>query len=757
MTLQYHDLALNIDNFDVQLQGAETNDPDAHKNWAPGRIGTSEAWKVSTGEGIVVAVVDTGVDVGHVELDDNIWTNPGEIAGDGIDNDRNGFVDDVHGWNFGPSGADADIMDRHNHGTHVAGIIAAEADNGVGMHGIAPDAEIMAVKVLNDKGSGDYADIAAGIDYAVENGARIINMSIGGSEGGSAVVGEAISRARDAGVLVVAAAGNKARSEASYPAHFTDTYDNVLSVAALSTFERLAPYSNRSKDGSTVDLTAPGSSVYSTVPGDSYKYMTGTSMAAPVVAAAAAIVWAAQPSWSYLQVIDVLESTVEKMSSLKKTSATDGLVDLAAAIEQAAGAPAAPQNAAPTLEVDALIARLAEGDATPKGGIRIADITVEDDGVGVAILTLSGADASDFVIRGDGLYLREGVVLDFETRPELTVTISVDDPDLGKGPEASRDVVLSVEDLPEGSGPPQASEAEAPSDFADLDFWFDVTAMSEGSKLARLKDLSGNGNTGSADGKERGKTVDGGLRFDGGDVYELSNSEEVNQGGPYEGKTLSLSIETGADVDTRQFLYEQGGKDRGLSVSIEDGEIHVTGWNMREKSWSPVTASASIEANDEMAVSLVLDARAGTLSSYVDGALADMQSGTGMLHSHKGGVALGGVISKARDADGSVVGDGAGNFVGTIFEAASHSQVLVADEIADLHEGFAEAWDAGSPLGAVAFGVDEFVMATQAPPAGGGVGLQVEASDAGEDAPAFLLANDHAGSAPWIEASDALL
>ncbi|MEZ6116119.1 MAG: S8 family serine peptidase [Pirellulaceae bacterium] len=148
-------------------------------DWNLNAINAPEVWSQGyTGEGIVVAVVDTGVDWTHVDLASNIWTNADEIAGDGIDNDRNGYVDDVYGWNF--ANRNANVQDANGHGTHVAGTIAS-LRNGSGSTGVAHDAQIMPVKVLGNNGSGsDYA-VSQGIRYAVDNGADVINLSLGGA------------------------------------------------------------------------------------------------------------------------------------------------------------------------------------------------------------------------------------------------------------------------------------------------------------------------------------------------------------------------------------------------------------------------------------------------------------------------------------------------------------------------------------------------------------------------------------------------
>jgi subtilisin family serine protease len=591
MMLQHNTHADGMGTFDMDVTDLGTNDPREKNNWAPLHIGAPEAWEVSTGEDVLVAVLDTGIDYNHVDLRQNIWSNPGEIAGDGIDNDGNGFVDDIHGWNFSASGEAWDVMDRQSHGTHVAGLIAAGRDNREGIVGIAPDAEVMAVKVMNDKGRGQNDDIVRGIDYAIEMGAQIINMSIGGS-GADAGLRAAIGRAQEAGVLVVAAAGNFDDPEAVYPAGFTAEFDNVISVASSTKKRQISDFSNWSESGTTVDLAAPGHGLLSTVPGHWYSTKMGTSMAAPVTAAAAAVIWAAQPGWTYRQVIEVLESTVDPISSPNKTTATNGVLNLAEAMRVAMTPEA--RNEAPTLEVDMLVAEVAEDSAVSADGLLVATLTVEDDGIGVAVVELTGADAAVFEIRDGGLYLRTDVALDYETRPELSVTIRVDDPDLGKGPEATHDVVLAVTDVDEtvaeqgGTRSGGGTRAEA---FDDLNFWFDATGFSAGGSARKLSDLSGEGNGARAASGERGKIVDGGLLFDGGALYTIREATELSSAASFDEMTISFSFNTGADIDSQQFLYEQGGNKRGLSVTIEDGELHMTGWNLRETKWGPVTVS----------------------------------------------------------------------------------------------------------------------------------------------------------------------
>ncbi len=179
-------------------------------DWNINMVNAPEAWEQGyTGSGIVVAVVDTGVDRNHVDLRDNIWTNSNEIPDNGIDDDNNGFIDDVFGWNF--NGDNNDTLDVRGHGTHVSGTIAGN-NNGDGVTGVAYDAQIMPVKVLNNLGIGNATDVAEGIRYAVDNGANVINLSLGGDTPSKSQL-LAIEYAANNGVIVVMAAGNESEPE----------------------------------------------------------------------------------------------------------------------------------------------------------------------------------------------------------------------------------------------------------------------------------------------------------------------------------------------------------------------------------------------------------------------------------------------------------------------------------------------------------------------------------------------------------------
>lgn len=248
------------------------------------RMGVRDAWAITQGRPeIVVAVIDTGVDYNHPDLRNNIKINQAEQNGQsGVDDDGNGYIDDVAGWDFANNRANG--YDDNNHGTHVAGIIAAEA-NGFGAVGVAPKVKILPVKFLSASGSGTTEAAVNAIRYAIENGAHIISNSWGGS-GRSQFLDDVIQEAQNRGILVVAAAGNEANSNdsrATYPSN----YSGVISVASSDESDNLSNFSNYGS--STVTIAAPGSNIYSTTRAQSYNIFSGTSMAAPQVSGALAL------------------------------------------------------------------------------------------------------------------------------------------------------------------------------------------------------------------------------------------------------------------------------------------------------------------------------------------------------------------------------------------------------------------------------------------------------------------------------------
>lgn len=283
------------------------NDPYWEYQWGPEIVRAPAAWAIHTGQDVVVAVLDTGIDVLHEDLAGQIWVNPGEIPDNGKDDDENGYVDDLHGWRFvHDSAARANqsnvIDDDHGHGTHVSGSIAARGNNGQGIAGIAWDSRVMVVKVLDQNGDGYYSALASGLIYAADNGAQIANLSLGGSMP-SQVLQDAVDYAHAHGTLIIASAGNNS-SDIQYPA----AYDHVMAVAASTRQDERASYSCY---GPEMDVTAPGTSILSTCLGSHYCYKSGTSMAAPHVAGLAALIYAELPASSPDQVAQLLRDTAQ--------------------------------------------------------------------------------------------------------------------------------------------------------------------------------------------------------------------------------------------------------------------------------------------------------------------------------------------------------------------------------------------------------------------------------------------------------------
>ncbi len=305
-------------------------DPLLADQWAlsePQAIGAQEAWTQSRGDGVVVAVIDSGVQLNHPDLGANLWTNSGEVAGNGKDDDDNGFVDDVFGANMFTN--DGNVNDDEGHGTHVAGIVAARAGNDTGGVGLAPNARIMAVKVLDASRSGNSTLLARGIRYAIDEGAQILNVSING-DGTSGDLTAALRYASDKGVTVVSSAGNNSRDldlTPSYPASSAEP--SVLSVTASGVAGSLLDFANRGLK--SVDLAAPGESILSTARGSGYENRSGTSMSAPYVAGALALLAAARPELSQAALRNALLSTAPKRSGLDGLLGGGGL-DVGAAM-----------------------------------------------------------------------------------------------------------------------------------------------------------------------------------------------------------------------------------------------------------------------------------------------------------------------------------------------------------------------------------------------------------------------------------------
>ncbi|MBC2604256.1 S8 family serine peptidase [Puniceicoccus vermicola] len=339
------------DDEDFYIQWALENTGQWSGSTEGADIGATIAWNVGTGSSdVVVAVVDSGVQLDHPDLKENLWTNVYEIPGDGIDNDQNGFIDDVNGWDFvgnswDPNSSstavlkpDNDPSDQNGHGTHVSGIIGARGNNGIGISGVCWKVSIMPLKIGS---SGRWISFSAAIDatnYAVSNGAKMINNSFGGfgrpeARNPPILYEDAIRAASNADVLFIAAAGNALLDEPPVDTdqvpYYPSCYDvpNVISVAASDYNDDLASFSNYG--ASTVDLAAPGDTIYSTYPESSYALISGTSMAAPQVTGALALLKSVS-SVNGQGLKSRLLSTVDKLGAFSGAVATGGRLNVQA-------------------------------------------------------------------------------------------------------------------------------------------------------------------------------------------------------------------------------------------------------------------------------------------------------------------------------------------------------------------------------------------------------------------------------------------
>ena len=352
----------------VRAADAPTGDDQFRSlQWDLARINAPSAWARSTGAGITVAVIDTGVDANHPDLAGQVL--PG---GDLVD------------------GTEGTATDPNGHGTHVAGTIAALTGNGLGVSGIAPDAKILPVRVLGPDGSGYLSTAASGVIYAADHGADVINLSLSATVQTDAMT-NAVAYARSRNVVVVAAAGN-ARSQGS-PVSYPAADPGVIAVAATDSADNPATYSNR---GGYVDVAAPGTSIASTFPGASYRRMSGTSMAAPHVAAVAALVKAYDKSLSPDRIEQVIESSsVDLGTPGRDDDFGTGLVDAAAAVASARPVrePEPQQTPAPAPE-------------TPQADNRLpADVKIVRTGARQLTIAIRGAEGQAVELQqqtGDG-------------------------------------------------------------------------------------------------------------------------------------------------------------------------------------------------------------------------------------------------------------------------------------------------------------------------------------------------------------------
>jgi len=342
------DAAILVKKF-TQFDLTSFNDPESSKLWAfnsTSGMSVNEAYDLlpnTEAQEIIVAVVDTGVDHNHEDLKDIMWTNEKEIQGNGIDDDNNGYIDDVHGINTlvrdNQGRATMNTMASHWHGTHVSGTIAATQNNGLGIAGVASNVKIMAIRTVPDDSDELDSNIVEAYKYAAQNGARLINCSFGKSynEGGMVVRDVIDEIGKKYNTLVIASAGNDSMgpynwhdndTSPKYPASFNS--ENLLVVASTTSAGALSSFSNIGKN--TVDVAAPGSNIYSTINGGKYGMASGTSMASPNTTGVAAMVLGYYPNLSAIELKNILMKSVTKVPAFNGQLVSGGRINLKTAL-----------------------------------------------------------------------------------------------------------------------------------------------------------------------------------------------------------------------------------------------------------------------------------------------------------------------------------------------------------------------------------------------------------------------------------------
>jgi subtilisin family serine protease len=441
--------------------GSTPSDPAFHQQWAldnfgqtvNGSTGTAdadidakEAWTVTRGNAnVVVSILDTGFDLSHPDLAGNTWVNPGEdctgCRSDGVDNDGNGYVDDWRGWDFVSN--DNNPNDDNGHGTHVAGIIGAVGDNGVGLSGVNWDVQLMPLKFLDAAGSGTTADAVEALLYATANGADVTNNSWADAPFSQAML-DAIQQADAADSLFVAAAGNDGLDRDTYT-DYPAAYDapNVVVTAATDSNDARAWFSGYG--ARTVDLGTPGVNVYSTWRLGNYRYASGTSMATPHVAGAAALAKAALPGASDLGLKALLLRTTDANASLTGRTTTGGRLNANTATTCSDEPVVWLEGPAPGFAVSAGRPVALRAIATKCG-----------DPAGVAVTADANGQSVELTSRGDGLY--SGVYTPADAGP-LTLTVSATTGALTDSRSVSGSVLRTVAIEP--GGPPVTITAAA--------------------------------------------------------------------------------------------------------------------------------------------------------------------------------------------------------------------------------------------------------------------------------------------------------
>jgi len=581
-------------------------------------IDAVQAWDSQTGSNIIVAVIDSGLDYNHEDIVGNVWTNTGEIPNNRIDDDNNGYIDDVRGWDFANN--DNDPFDDNDHGTHVSGTIAAVGNNGIGVTGVNWTAQIMPLKFLNARGSGTTADAISAIEYAVMMGARVSNNSWGGG-GFSQVLFDAISAAQDAGHLFVAAAGNDGVDTditPSYPASYD--LDNIVSVAATDDDDSIASFSNFGIN--TVDLGAPGVAIVSTTPGNTYSSFNGTSMASPHVAGTAALVLAENPSLDVVALKAVLLDNTDTISSLLGITVTGGRLNAANSIAGLVQVVVTPADA--ILAAGTSLQYSATGGATPYSWA-VSDTTIasiDNTGLLSALapgqVTITATDANNI-----------------SASVQATVTTLIVSPDSGS---------LRISDTLQfsavgGTAPYNWISSDAAIASIDAATGL-LTAVSLGTVQVTATDANGfSDSTGDI-------TVSDIAISPSTAVLAVADTQQFNATGgtaPYSWSSANLSVAT---IDTNGLLTAVAAGTTKITVTDSNGISVSSGdINVRDITVTPQTTTVLINATQQFTA-------AGGVAPYAwsinDAAIATIDSTTGLLTA----VSVGSVVVTAIDADG---------------------------------------------------------------------------------------------------------
>ncbi len=446
----------------IAFSDAVPNDFDPRELWSLAKIGAPSAWEVSAGSStVVVGIIDSGITLNHPDLAANIWQNPGE-SGNGRDDDGNGLADDLRGWDFADN--DNDPTDTEGHGTHVAGIIGAVGDNATGLTGVAQRVKLIGLRAGNK--SLATSAIVQALDYLTNLKTRgvpivAVNNSYTSSTPNN-LQRDSIIRARDADILFVAAAGNDARDIDQggllYPVGFA--LSNIIGVASTSLSDTLSDFSNWG--ATSVHIAAPGSSIVSTLPGGLYGVKEGTSMAAPLVAGAAALLRSAEPALGAAQLKARMLSSAKPLPGFEERVASGGRLDLQSLINPAAGLPAivaplptadlhAIENTSKALVLGARGVRMVGGEE--QAGLPVVWSKVS--GPGNVTFLLLPEDRVSVSFSQEGLYRLMARVTSGGTDARLHRTIAV-----GPSASVSPSQLLARWTFGEESGPPQDSSGQ---------------------------------------------------------------------------------------------------------------------------------------------------------------------------------------------------------------------------------------------------------------------------------------------------------